>query len=176
MAVNLSARNLIEVDLVERVRGLLVRRNLPASALVLEITESTIMADPVKVTDVVRRLRAEGLSVSIDDFGTGYSSLAHLRHLPVSEIKIDKSFVFGMLEDPADATIVRSAIELAHNLHLVAVAEGVETEGARDALAALGCDVAQGYYFAKPMPAAELTRWIEHPGPFVSQQSSAASH
>ncbi len=87
------------------------------------------MADPVKVTEVVRRLRAEGLSVSIDDFGTGYSSLAHLRHFPVSEIKIDKSFVLGMLDDPADATIVRSAIELAHNLHLVAVAEGVETEG-----------------------------------------------
>jgi EAL domain-containing protein (putative c-di-GMP-specific phosphodiesterase class I) len=132
------------------------------------------MADPVKVTEVVRRLRSEGLSVSIDDFGTGYSSLAHLRHLPVSEIKIDKSFVFGMLEDPADATIVRSAIELAHNLHLVAVAEGVETEGARDALAALGCDMAQGYYFARPMPAAELTRWIEHPGPWVAQKSTAS--
>ncbi|HEY3722794.1 MAG TPA: bifunctional diguanylate cyclase/phosphodiesterase [Acidimicrobiia bacterium] len=160
VAVNLSARNLIETDLLERVRGLLVRHDLPPSALVLEITESTIMADPVAVTEVVRRLRAEGLAVSIDDFGTGYSSLAHLRHLPVSEIKIDKSFVFGMVDDPADATIVRSAIELAHNLHLTAVAEGVETEIARDALAALGCDVAQGYFYALPMPAAELMEWV----------------
>jgi diguanylate cyclase (GGDEF)-like protein len=160
VAVNLSARNLIESDLLERVRGLLVRHDLAPSALVLEITESTIMADPVAVTEVVRRLRAEGLAVSIDDFGTGYSSLAHLRHLPVSEIKIDKSFVFGMVDDPADATIVRSAIELAHNLHLTAVAEGVETEVARDALAALGCDVAQGYFYARPMPAAELMDWV----------------
>jgi diguanylate cyclase (GGDEF)-like protein len=176
VAVNLSARNLIEVDLVERVRGLLARHDLPPSALVLEITESTIMADPVKVTDVVRRLREEGLAVSIDDFGTGYSSLAHLRQLPVSEIKIDKSFVFGMLDDPNDATIVRSAIELAHNLHLVAVAEGVETEGARDALATLGCDVAQGYFYARPVPAADLTQWLAQPRPVTTDRRSAASH
>jgi diguanylate cyclase (GGDEF)-like protein len=174
VAVNLSARNLIEVDLVERVRGLLARHDLPPSALVLEITESTIMADPVKTTSVVRRLRDEGLTVSIDDFGTGYSSLAHLRHLPVSEIKIDKSFVFGMLEDPSDATIVRSAIELAHNLHLVAVAEGVETAGARDALAALGCDVGQGYYFARPMPASELTTWLASRNSLTPEEHSSA--
>jgi diguanylate cyclase (GGDEF)-like protein len=174
VAVNLSARNLIEVDLVERVRGLLARHNLPASALVLEITESTVMADPVKVTDVVRRLRDEGLSVSIDDFGTGYSSLAALRHLPISEIKIDKSFVIGMLDDPNDATIVRSAVELAHNLHLVAVAEGVETEGARDALAALGCDVAQGFFFARPMPASDLTGWLRRPGDSIFEGQATA--
>jgi diguanylate cyclase (GGDEF)-like protein len=169
VAVNLSARNLIETDLVERVRGLLGRHDLPPSALVLEITESTIMADPVQVTQVVRRLRDEGLAVSIDDFGTGYSSLAHLRHLPVSEIKIDKSFVFGMLEDPHDATIVRSAIELAHNLHLTAVAEGVESAGARDALATLGCDVAQGYYFARPMAPRDFTAWLRDEGTFPAR-------
>jgi diguanylate cyclase (GGDEF)-like protein len=169
VAVNLSARNLIETDLVERVRGLLGRHDLPPAALVLEITESTIMADPVKVTQVVRRLRDEGLTVSIDDFGTGYSSLAHLRHLPVSEIKIDKSFVFGMLDDPHDATIVRSAIELAHNLHLTAIAEGVESADARDALATLGCDVAQGYYFARPMAPADFTAWLHDAGSFPAR-------
>jgi EAL domain-containing protein (putative c-di-GMP-specific phosphodiesterase class I) len=160
VAVNLSVRNLLDAHLPETVGDLLRQHELPPTALELEITESTIIADQVRAQDVVTRLSRMGISLSIDDFGTGYSSLAYLKDLPVSELKIDRKFVGSMTEDGDDAFIVRSTIDLARNLGLQVVAEGVETEEVWDQLALLGCDVAQGYYLARPLPADELTTWL----------------
>jgi EAL domain-containing protein (putative c-di-GMP-specific phosphodiesterase class I) len=156
VSVNLSVRSLMDLDLPSRVEALLAEVALPADRLVLEITESTIMADPVRAMRVLQPLADMGVGLSIDDFGTGYSSLAYLRQLPISEIKIDRSFVTHMTTDDNDAVIVRSTIELARNLGLEVVAEGVETADAWEALAALGCDYVQGYFLSKPLPAAEL--------------------
>jgi EAL domain-containing protein (putative c-di-GMP-specific phosphodiesterase class I) len=156
VSVNLSVRSLMDLELPSRVEALLVEAGLPASKLVLEITESTIMADPVRAMRVLQPLADMGVGLSIDDFGTGYSSLAYLRQLPISEIKIDRSFVTHMTTDDNDAVIVRSTIELARNLGLEVVAEGVETAEAWDALASLGCDYVQGYFLSKPLPADEL--------------------
>jgi len=124
--------------------------------LELEITESTILADPFRVRQVLTALNELGLRLAIDDFGTGYSSLAYLRRLPVQTIKIDRSFVLDMCDNASDATIVRSTIDLARNLGLDVVAEGVETEEAWAALRAQGCTLAQGYLISKPLPADEL--------------------
>src|SRR4051794_38833068 len=161
VAVNLSVRNLLDAHLPESIGELLRRHELPPSALELEITESTIVADQVRALDVLTRLNGMGIGLSVDDFGTGYSSLAYLKDLPVSELKIDRKFVNNMTEDGDDAFIVRSTIDLGRNLGLQVVAEGVETEAVWDQLAALGCDVAQGYYLARPLPAEELTQWLE---------------
>jgi EAL domain-containing protein (putative c-di-GMP-specific phosphodiesterase class I) len=128
--------------------------------LELEITETTILADPFHVRQVLTRLHEMGLRIAIDDFGTGYSSLAYLKRLPVQAIKIDRSFVMGMCEDASDATIVRSTIDLAHNLGLEVVAEGVETEEVWDALRALDCSLAQGYLIGRPAPASELVELL----------------
>ena len=132
-----------------------------AADLSLEITESAMMADPQKATQMLRRLQERGVALSVDDYGTGYSSLAYLTQLPVGEIKIDKSFVMGMAAQSAeDAVIVRSTSELGHNLGLKVVAEGVEDQGTYDQLAAMGCDVAQGYFMARPMPAPDVGAWL----------------
>jgi diguanylate cyclase (GGDEF)-like protein len=160
VAVNLSVRNLLDAHLPESIADLLRRHELPPSALELEITESTIVADQVRALDVLTRLNGMGIGLSVDDFGTGYSSLAYLKDLPVSELKIDRKFVNNMTEDGDDAFIVRSTIDLGRNLGLQVVAEGVETEAVWNQLAELGCDVAQGYYLARPLPAAELTDWL----------------
>jgi diguanylate cyclase (GGDEF)-like protein len=160
VAVNLSVRNLLDAHLPESIAELLRRHELPPSALELEITESTIVADQVRALDVLTRLNRMGIGLSVDDFGTGYSSLAYLKDLPVSELKIDRKFVNNMTEDGDDAFIVRSTIDLGRNLGLQVVAEGVETEAVWDQLALLGCDVAQGYYLARPLPAAGLTDWL----------------
>src|SRR3954447_5305849 len=160
VAVNLSVRNLLDAHLPESIAELLRRHELPPSALELEITESTIVADQVRALDVLTRLNAMGIGLSVDDFGTGYSSLAYLKDLPVCELKIDRKFVNNMTEDGDDAFIVRSTIDLGRNLGLQVVAEGVETEAVWDQLAALGCDVAQGYYLTRPLPAADLTDWL----------------
>ncbi len=165
VAVNLSARNLQDPQLPEQVARLLQSAGVAPACLELEITESTIMADPARALDVLTRLDRMGLVLAIDDFGTGYSSLGYLKRLPVSSIKIDKSFVRNMAADDNDAVIVRSTIELAHNLGLTVVAEGVETQYLWDRLAALGCDAAQGYYMSQPMPASDLTRWF-HESPW----------
>jgi EAL domain-containing protein (putative c-di-GMP-specific phosphodiesterase class I) len=139
--------------------------------LELEITESTILADPFRVRQVLARLNEMGLRLAIDDFGTGYSSLAYLKRLPVQTIKIDRSFVMGMCEDASDATIVRSTIDLGRNLGLDVVAEGVETQEVWDALRSLGCSLAQGYLLGRPAPAEELAALLEEraahspPGP-----------
>jgi EAL domain-containing protein (putative c-di-GMP-specific phosphodiesterase class I) len=160
VAVNLSMRNLLDVGFPEEVAELLRARDVEPSMLEFEITESTVLVDPARSKLVLDRLSAMGLRLSIDDFGTGYSSLAYLKRLPLNELKIDRSFVMHMLEDEDDAVIVRSTIDLGRNLGLEVVAEGVEDASTWDALASLGCDVAQGYYLSRPVAAEELGEWL----------------
>jgi EAL domain-containing protein (putative c-di-GMP-specific phosphodiesterase class I) len=159
-AVNVSARDLHAGDIADRVGALLERYSVPADLLQLEITESALMADPHRVLETTTRLCRMGVAISLDDFGTGYSSLQHLRRLPLSEVKIDRSFVLGMATDRWDAAIVRSVIGLAEALGLRAVAEGVEDEATWRLLAAAGCHTAQGWFHARPMPAADLAEWL----------------
>jgi diguanylate cyclase (GGDEF)-like protein len=160
LSVNVSPRQLLDGRFPEDLAVLLARHGTPAHTLKLEITESSVMGDPNRLKEVLERLRAMGVKLSIDDFGTGYSSLAHLTRLSVDEIKIDRSFVIGMSTNPNDAQIVRSTVMLAHNLGLVVVAEGVETEEARDQLLAQGCDCAQGYFLSRPLPPDKFGFWI----------------
>ncbi|HET8653743.1 MAG TPA: EAL domain-containing protein [Gaiellaceae bacterium] len=160
VAVNLSTRNLLDVHFPDTVGELLARWEVPPRLLELEITESTILADPVRAMQVLSRLDEMGVRLAIDDFGTGYSSLAYLKRLPVDELKIDKSFILGMDESENDAVIVRSTIDLGRNLGLRVVAEGVESAKAWNRLVQLGCEVAQGFYLSRPVPAAELTEWL----------------
>ena len=159
LSVNLSTRDLLDPDLPLKFDALLVKHRVPAEAFCLEITESAIMDDPARALATLNRLSNLGFKLSIDDFGTGYSSLAYLKRLPVDELKIDKSFVMSMEKDLDDAKIVRSTIDLAHNLGLSVVAEGVENAKAWDMLRELECDEAQGYHMGRPMPANEFHRW-----------------
>jgi diguanylate cyclase (GGDEF)-like protein len=161
VAVNLSARNLEDPRIPDLVARSLERWNLEPDALALEITESAILQEPVRVMQVVTALAGMGIRLMIDDFGTGYSSLAYLRRLPVSALKIDKSFVMGMLREENDAVIVRSTIDLGRNLGLEVVAEGVESAELWTRLAAMGCDVAQGFHLSPPMAPEEVPRWLE---------------
>jgi diguanylate cyclase len=156
VAVNISTRCLLDPTFPDQVASQLTAWQLPSKLLVLEITESAVMADPARALEVLGRLHTLGVGLAVDDFGTGYSSMAYLKELPVDELKIDRSFVIQMADSPSDAVIVRSTIDLGHNLGLRVVAEGVETQHAWQELSALGCDVAQGYYLGRPMPAAEL--------------------
>ncbi len=165
IAVNLSARNLLDSQFPKVLASLLQDMRTQSSRLCLEITETAMMADPARALTVLGGLREMGVGLSIDDFGTGYSSLAYLKQLPVHELKIDKSFVMGMAVDESDAVIVRSTIDLAHNIGLKVVAEGVEDKVAYDLLEGLGCDVAQGYYISRPMPIEEFERWF-HESPW----------
>lgn len=160
IAANLSAQNLLGDFLVERIENLLRKYELPAHMLELEITESTIMVDPERALKVLKNIDALGVTLAIDDFGTGYSSLAYLKQLPVETLKIDGSFVTSMLGDEQDEIIVHSTINLAHNLGLKVVAEGVEDEALLERLQGLGCDQAQGYYIARPQPAADVEEWL----------------
>jgi diguanylate cyclase (GGDEF)-like protein len=160
MAVNVSARDLHDDTFCARVHEALERTGVPASFLELELTERVVMADPQRAMENLTALSRLGVRLSLDDFGTGYSSLAYLRRLPVTEIKIDKSFVLRMDVDDEDATIVRSTIELAHGLGLRVIAEGVETAETWQRLADLGCDAAQGYFLSRPHPAAVVTDWL----------------
>jgi len=164
VAVNLSARSLLDTDLARNIGDALGRNGVPPRHLILEITESMMMADPVRALETMHRLAAMGISLSIDDFGTGYSSLSYLKRLPVGEVKIDKSFVLSMTVDEDDATIVRSIVDLARNLRLRVVAEGVEDAPGLAALAALGCDVVQGYYLSRPMSATAFTAALDAEG------------
>ena len=164
VAVNLSARNLLETDLPDLVARLLADHSVPADRLILEITESAIMSDETHSVGVLSQLSELGVRLSIDDFGTGYSSLSRLRTLPVDEIKIDRSFVAHMDSERGDALIVQSTIELAHNLGLRVVAEGVETEAIWNRLRELGCDYAQGYFLRRPIPPGELGEWLIESG------------
>jgi diguanylate cyclase (GGDEF)-like protein len=163
VSVNLSARNLLDPQLPAQVDDLLNRFGVAPTLLELEITESSIMSDPVRALDVLTRLDDMGVGLSIDDFGTGYSSLAYLKRLPVDELKIDRGFVMNLTSDKADAFIVRCAVDLGRNLGLRIVAEGVEDAETAAALADLGATQAQGYHFSRPAPGPELTSWLrEH--------------
>jgi len=161
VAVNLSVRNLYDLELAPWLNALLIEHGVEASMLTLEITESELMDDPLYAMEVLGKLKALGLSTSIDDFGTGYSSLAYLKNLPIDELKIDRSFVGSMVTDESDLTIVRSTIDLSHNLGLDVVAEGVEDAATLERLAELGCDRAQGYHLSRPVPADEVVDWID---------------
>jgi len=161
ISVNLSTRDLLDQDLPDKIQTLLDAHGARSDALCLEITESAIMDDPQRALHTLEQLHARGFKLSIDDFGTGYSSLAYLKRLPVHELKIDKSFVMAMETDLGDAKIVRSTVELAHNLGLSVVAEGVETAKAWRLLSALGCDEGQGYFIAKPMPHEQFIAWLQ---------------
>jgi diguanylate cyclase (GGDEF)-like protein len=160
VAVNVSVRDLSDAKFADVVAGLLREHDLPARALKLEITEHVLMADPGRMTHALESIGRLGVDLSLDDFGTGYSSLVHLKRLPVSELKVDRSFVQRMTSDPDDAAIVRSIVDLAHSLGLRVVAEGVETIESWHALAALGCDLAQGYLISRPVPGDEVVRWL----------------
>ncbi len=161
LAINLSARDLQEERLPEKVSLVLEKENLGPEMFEMEITESAFIAAPGRALRVLTALNERGIRLSIDDFGTGYSSIAYLKDLPVQTIKIDRSFVMSMDKNLSDAKIVKSIIDLAHNLDLNVVAEGVENREVLDALIKLGCDMAQGYYIMKPAPAQEFIRWIE---------------
>jgi diguanylate cyclase (GGDEF)-like protein len=160
ISVNLSARDLMTRDLPELIIGLLAEHGVPAHMICLEITESGFMEDPAHAQRVLDRLSAIGLRLSIDDYGTGYSSLSYIMKLPVNELKIDRAFVSNMSEDADMMTIVRSTIELGHNLGLKVVAEGVEDSKGYALLRSLGCDFAQGYYISPPMSAEALPAWL----------------
>ena len=172
VSVNISADDLLGDDLAGSVVGLLKQYGVPAEQLVFEITESAIMSQPEKALVVLHKLRDCGISLSIDDFGTGYSSLAHLKRLPVQELKIDQSFVRDLDETSEDAVIVRSTIEMSHNLGLKVVAEGVEYQHSLDLLRRWHCDTAQGYLISRPLTAAAFETWIvktrELPGLMVN--------
>jgi EAL domain-containing protein (putative c-di-GMP-specific phosphodiesterase class I) len=159
-SVNLSTRDLLDQELPAKFAELLARHQLAPAAFCLEITESAIMDDPVRAQHTLERLHAMGVDLSIDDFGTGYSSLAYLKRLPVDELKIDKSFVLNMENDAGDAMIVRSTIDLGHNMGLRVVAEGIESEAVWRLLAAMGCDQGQGYFMSRPMPGEQLLAWL----------------
>jgi EAL domain-containing protein (putative c-di-GMP-specific phosphodiesterase class I) len=160
VAVNLSARSLLDGDLPDMVADALRRFDVPAKYLRLELTESFLTSDSGRSAAVLDRLARVGVGLSIDDFGTGYSSLSYLKRLPIEEIKIDRSFVTQMNVDANDCMIVRATIELGRNLGLRVVAEGVEDLPTFDRLAEFGCDEAQGFYISRPLSPVEFTRWL----------------
>lgn len=161
VAVNLSVRNLQDPKLADQITNLMVRHGAEPGWLDLEITESVIMADPARAMETITGLRRMGLRLAIDDFGTGYSSLAYLRKLPADVIKIDKSFIKHIPDQPGDMAIVRATIDIAHHLGRSVVAEGVENQAAWDCLIQLGCDAAQGYYISRPISASDFTVWLK---------------
>jgi len=168
VSVNISARDLMNRDLPDIVSALLAEHRVAPGLLCLEITESGFMEDPAHAQKVLDRLSELGVKLSIDDYGTGYSSLSYIMRLPVQELKIDRSFIASMASDPEIATIVRSTIDLGHNLNLKVVAEGVEDLSAWNMLRVLGCDDAQGYFMSKPLPPHALAQWIrENDGNFA---------
>ena len=160
IAVNLSAHDLMDRDLPQHLHAILTRHQVPPGAMVLEITEGATMDDPAHAEHILTRLSELGFLLSIDDFGTGYSSLAYLKTLPVHELKIDKSFVLNMQNDLNDAKIVRSIIDLAHNLGMSVVAEGLESAKSWKLLEGLHCNEAQGFFISPPMPAGEFVDWV----------------
>jgi EAL domain-containing protein (putative c-di-GMP-specific phosphodiesterase class I) len=156
LSVNLSARNLAEPDLVPWIAGLLEANDFPAERLTVELTESAVMGDVPTGTEALARLRALGVVVSVDDFGTGHSALAYLKELPIAELKIDRAFVGGIGSNPGDAAICATVVELSHLLGLRVVAEGVGDDADLATLRRQGCDRAQGFHLARPVPATEL--------------------
>jgi diguanylate cyclase (GGDEF)-like protein len=177
MSVNLSARNLLDVALPAQVSELLERYVIRAERLTLEVTESAALVDPERAVAVLAALRASGIEISVDDFGTGNASIEYLAKLPASEIKIDRSFITDILEDRRADAIVRSTLDLARNLELTVVAEGIETEAAMEHLTTLGCETGQGYYFSRPLPPDELTAQLlgDLPTPGVGGELGGSS-
>ncbi len=175
VSVNLSAANVTDLDLPGKVESALARYGLPAHALTLELVEDTLMADPDRGRLVLAELRQLGVRTSIDDYGTGYSSLAYLRHLPADELKLDRSLTADVDRDPRAAAIVRHTVALAHDLGLRLVAEGVEDAVTASALRRLGCDVAQGYGIARPMPVDDFLGWLDGPraSPLQADETAA---
>ena len=159
--MNLSARNLLDEGLPGQVAELLAAHGVAPRLLQLEVTETAIMTEPVRAQHLLEQLAALGIRISMDDFGVGYTSLGQLRNLPVSELKIDRSFMMTMTEDPSNALIVRTVVDLGHHLGLTLVAEGVETAQALTALGGLGCDIAQGYHLARPITVAAFDTWCD---------------
>jgi EAL domain-containing protein (putative c-di-GMP-specific phosphodiesterase class I) len=170
VAVNVSTRNLIDLEFPDQVAALLGKWDVGPERLELEITESAIVADMFRMRGVLERLGAMGLRLSVDDFGTGYTSLGYLRRLPISELKIDRSFISQMATSEEDAVIVRSTIDLGRNLGLGVVAEGVEDPEVLERLRELGCDVAQGFLMSRAIPGEELTVWLDE---FTARSASA---
>jgi diguanylate cyclase (GGDEF)-like protein len=164
VSVNLAAANVTDLDLPSKVSAALARRGLPAAALTLEVVEDTLMADPDRASQVLGEIRASGVSTSLDDFGTGYSSLSYLRNLPMDELKLDRAFTQDLLHDSRARAIVEHTVSLAHALGLRLVAEGIEDDVTGAALADLGCDVAQGFAIARPMPVEAFLRWLAQEG------------
>jgi len=160
VAVNISAINIQDPEFPDQVGRLLADTTVPAARLELELTETAVMTEPVRAVECIKKLRALGVQVAIDDFGTGYSSMAYLKELLVAKIKIDKSFVKDMAANHHDAVIVRSTVELGHNLGMKVIAEGVENQVVWDKLKALGCDSAQGYYMGRPVGADKFIEWL----------------
>jgi diguanylate cyclase (GGDEF)-like protein len=165
VSANISARDLMNRDLPEQIAALLAEHCVPAGLICLEITESAFMEDPAHAQKVLDRLSGKGLRLAIDDYGVGHSSLSYIMKLPVQELKIDRSFIAGIVANPDMSTIVRSTIELGHNLRMKVVAEGVEDGNGWDLLESLGCDDAQGYFMSPPLEATALVQWMrEHDG------------
>jgi len=171
VAVNMSVYDLQFTEIVDRISYLLADYDVPASYLVIEISESAMLIDPTHAIDILNKLDAMGVRIAIDDFGTGFSSLGYLKKLPVDELKIDKSFVIDMIDNENDAVIVRSTIDLAHNLGLKVVAEGVETQEIYELLQILDCDMAQGYYMSKPVSADGILKILKENRPRLEQLS-----
>jgi diguanylate cyclase (GGDEF)-like protein len=163
VAVNISMRNLLDPQLAESVQQILRETRASPEWLTLEITESTIMAESQRTLETLQKLRALGVRLSIDDFGTGYSSLAYLHRLPVHEMKIDQSFIQGIIGDETSGAIVRAAVDLGHKLKLAVVAEGIEDEATWLRARADAIDYGQGYYLSRPVPAGEVTAWLTAP-------------
>jgi len=162
IAVNISVRDLGDAALPDLVRAALRRAGIEPGRLTLEVTENGVMTDPHRAIDVLDKLRAIGVRVAVDDFGTGHASLTYLKQLAIDELKIDKSFITNYALDHSDGIIVRSTVDLAHNLGLWVVAEGVEDPATLEGLRAIGCDTAQGFYLSRPMPAREFERWMRN--------------
>ncbi len=160
VAINISTRDLLDAGLPDRIEALLQRHQAHADMLTLEITESGAMSDPERAVKVLESLRARGVGVSVDDFGTGNASIQYLATLPADELKIDRSFICGILDDPRAEAIVRSTVEVARHLGLRVVAEGIESEAVLEHVAALGCDTAQGYFVARPLAFDDLVGWL----------------
>jgi EAL domain-containing protein (putative c-di-GMP-specific phosphodiesterase class I) len=163
IAVNISAKNLDQLDFPDRMAEICQSQGMPCTFLTVELTESATQG-AIELLDTLTRCRLKGMKISLDDFGTGYSSLIQLQRLPFSDIKIDKSFVIDAPKSRDARVIIRAIIELAHNLGLQATAEGIETEETRRMLLDFGCDMAQGFFFARPMPAGELKDWVNGRG------------
>jgi EAL domain-containing protein (putative c-di-GMP-specific phosphodiesterase class I) len=160
LAVNISADDISDVRLDSRIASLLTRHQLAPGLLTLELTESGFIEDPTRALRMLDAIAALGVSLSIDDFGTGYSSLSHLVRMPVHEVKIDRSFVQGLESDPEFGPVVRAAVDMGHGLGLKVVAEGIESDATALRLRELGCDIGQGYLYARPMPLERFEAWL----------------